>query len=86
MHIWIMFRLLKVWVIYLLRRDWAAQGGGLMSYMARVSYNLSEKYMFDVTLRADGSSNFAKNNRWDIFHQCLGWNFTEEEFMPDVDG
>jgi TonB-linked SusC/RagA family outer membrane protein len=67
-------------------RDWAAQGGGLMSYMARVSYNLSEKYMFDVTLRADGSSNFAKNNRWGYFpSMSAGWNFTEEEFMPDVD-
>ncbi len=67
-------------------KDWAAQGGGLMSYMARVSYNLSEKYMVDVTLRADGSSNFAKDNRWGYFPSLsAGWNFTEEEFMHGID-
>lgn len=67
-------------------RDWAAQGGGLMSYMARASYNYSEKYMFDITFRADGSSNFAKNNRWGYFpSMSAGWNFTEEEFMPEID-
>lgn len=67
-------------------RDWAAQGGGLMSYMARVSYNFAEKYMFDATFRADGSSNFAKNNRWGYFPSLsAGWIFTEEDFVPKFD-
>ncbi len=67
-------------------KDWAAQGGGLLSYMARVSYNYKNKYMFDATMRADGSSNFAEGNRWGYFPSAsFGWNFTEEEFMKNVD-
>lgn len=67
-------------------RDWAAQGGGLMSYMSRISYNYLEKYMLDVTIRADGSSNFAKENRWGYFPSIsAGWNFSDEDFMSDLD-
>jgi TonB-dependent starch-binding outer membrane protein SusC len=66
-------------------RDWAAQGGGLMSYIGRLSYNFSEKYMADVTMRADGSSNFSEGNRWGYFPSVsAGWNFTEEGFMQNV--
>nr|WP_320023592.1 TonB-dependent receptor [uncultured Draconibacterium sp.] len=64
--------------------DYAAQGGGLMSYMGRMSYNYKEKYMADFTMRADGSSNFAKGNRWGYFPSVsAGWNFSEEDFMGD---
>ncbi|MDR0333176.1 MAG: TonB-dependent receptor [Dysgonamonadaceae bacterium] len=67
-------------------RDWSAGGGGLMSYMTRVSYNYAERYILDATFRADGSSNFARNNRWGYFPSLsAGWNFTEEEFFPHVD-
>lgn len=66
-------------------RDWAAQGGGLMSYIGRLSYNFSEKYMADFTMRADGSSNFSEGNRWGYFPSVsAGWNFTEESFMQNV--
>ncbi len=64
--------------------DWAAQGGGLLSYYGRVSYNFREKYIVDATFRADGSSNFAKGNRWGYFPSAsVGWIFTEEDFMKD---
>ncbi|MGM0375357.1 MAG: SusC/RagA family TonB-linked outer membrane protein [Bacteroidota bacterium] len=67
-------------------RDWAAQGGGLMSYMGRVSYNYSERYMFDATFRADGSSNFAPDNRWGYFPSfSAGWIFSDENFMDNSD-
>nr|WP_262486960.1 SusC/RagA family TonB-linked outer membrane protein [Geofilum rubicundum] len=67
-------------------RDWAAQGGGLMSYMGRASYNFKEKYMLDITFRADGSSNFAPDNRWGYFPSVsTGWIFTEEDFMQSAD-
>ncbi|TCO10806.1 SusC/RagA family TonB-linked outer membrane protein [Natronoflexus pectinivorans] len=66
-------------------RDWAAQGGGLLSYMARASYNYQERYMLDMTFRADGSSNFAKGNRWGYFPSVsAGWNFTEENFFDGL--
>ncbi|MFI3332768.1 MAG: TonB-dependent receptor [Rikenellaceae bacterium] len=64
--------------------DYAASGGGLMSYMSRLSYNYKGKYMADATLRADGSSNFAEGNRWGYFPSLsAGWNFSEEDFMQD---
>ncbi len=66
-------------------KDWAAQGGGLMSYMGRLSYNYKEKYMLDATFRADGSSNFAPDKRWGFFPSVsAGWNFTEESFMENT--
>jgi len=64
--------------------DWAAQGGGLLSYYGRFSYNFREKYIFDATFRADGSSNFAKDQRWGYFPSAsAGWIFSEEDFMKD---
>ncbi len=66
-------------------RDGAAQGGGLLSYIGRASYNFREKYMVDVTFRADGSSNFAKGKRWGYFPSVsAGWIFTEEGFMDNI--
>ncbi len=62
--------------------DWAAQGGGILSYYGRLSYNFREKYLFDATFRADGSSNFAPDHRWGYFPSAsAGWIFTEEDFM-----
>lgn len=67
-------------------RDLAAQGGGLMSYMGRASYNYKERYMLDATLRADGSSNFSPDNRWGYFpSMSAGWIFTDEAFMDEID-
>ena len=64
--------------------DYAAQGGGLLSYYGRLSYNFREKYIFDAVFRADGSSNFAKGNRWGFFPSVsAGWIFTEEDFMKN---
>ena len=64
--------------------DWAAGGGGLMSYMARAQYNYLEKYLFNATVRVDGSSNFAEGNRWGTFPSVsAGWVISEEDFMID---
>lgn len=65
--------------------DWAAGGGGLMSYIARAQYNYQEKYLLAVTMRADGSSNFAKGHRWGYFPSVsAGWVMTSEDFMESV--
>ncbi len=64
--------------------DWGAQGGGLLSYLARVEYNYKEKYLFSAVVRADGSSNFAKDNRWGTFPSfSAGWVLTQEDFMSN---
>jgi len=54
----------------------------LLSYFGRVSYNYLEKYLFNATFRADGSSRFAKGNRWGYFPSVsAGWVMSSESFM-----
>ncbi len=54
------------------------------SYFGRVGYNYLEKYMFNATLRADGSSKFARGNRWGYFPSfSAGWVLTNEDFLAN---
>jgi TonB-linked SusC/RagA family outer membrane protein len=54
----------------------------LTSLFGRVSYNFAERYMFQATVRRDGSSNFGSNNRYGTFPSLsVGWNITNESFM-----
>ena len=54
----------------------------LASLFARASYNYDERYMFQVTIRRDGSSRFGSNNHYAVFPSfSLGWNLTNEKFM-----
>ena len=54
----------------------------LASYFGRLSYNYDERYMLQVTVRRDGSSNFGPNNKWATFPSVsLGWNITNEKWM-----
>ena len=56
-----------------------------MSYFGRIGYNYKEKYMFNATLRADGSSKFAKGHRWGYFPSfSAGWVITNEDFMQNI--
>lgn len=66
-------------------------GGGtwgkssLLSYFGRLNYNYKEKYMLTLVMRADGSSNFAKNNRWGYFPSIAsGWLLSEESFLSST--
>ena len=53
----------------------------MFSYFARLSYNYAEKYMAEVVVRRDGSSNFGPNNRYATFPGVsLGWNVSNEKF------
>ncbi len=52
------------------------------SYFARLGWNWNEKYMFNATFRADGSSKFSKDGRFGFFPSVsAGWTFSEESFM-----
>ena len=54
----------------------------LASYFGRISYNYGERYMVELTLRRDGSSNFSPENKWANFPSVsAGWNLTNEPFM-----
>jgi TonB-dependent starch-binding outer membrane protein SusC len=56
--------------------------GALASFFGRVNYNFKETYMASVVMRADGSSNFARGNRWGYFPSVsAGWVLTNESFM-----
>lgn len=66
-------------------------GGGpyvehrLSSMFARLSYNYDERYMFQATVRRDGSSRFGANNKYGTFPSVsLGWNVTNEAFMENT--
>ncbi|MCV9389191.1 SusC/RagA family TonB-linked outer membrane protein [Reichenbachiella ulvae] len=66
-------------------RDVAANGGGIFSYMGRLSYNFQEKYIVDYTFRRDGSSNFSEGNRYGNFHSVsAAWNFTQESIFSNL--
>lgn len=56
-----------------------------ISYFARGSYNLMDRYILTATVRRDGSSNFGEGNRWGTFPSVAGaWRISEEPFMKDV--
>ncbi|MDR2805750.1 MAG: TonB-dependent receptor [Dysgonamonadaceae bacterium] len=58
--------------------------GGMLSFFGRFNYDYAGKYMASATLRADGSSNFARGHRWGYFPSVsAGWNITEEDFFKD---
>lgn len=57
----------------------------LLSALARAQYNYTDKYLFSVAIRADGSSRFGKNNKWGYFPSAsAAWYMTEENFMKSV--
>lgn len=53
-----------------------------VDYFGRLSYNFKEKYLFQFTLRRDGSLRFSEESgRWGTFPSLLaGWIVTEEDF------
>ena len=59
-----------------------------MYQMARVNYDFKNKYLITATLRRDGFSGFAKNNKVALFSSVgAGWVITEEDFfeVPKID-
>jgi hypothetical protein len=58
----------------------------IASYYTRLNYGFKSKYLFTVTARYDGSSNFSKNHKWAFFpSSALAWNMKNEPFMDAVD-
>lgn len=56
----------------------------LLSGVGRVMYNFDNRYMITGTLRADGSSRFAKN-KWGYFPSAaLAWTISNEKFMESL--
>ena len=57
----------------------------LMSGMGRVNYAYKGKYLFQASIRTDGSSRLAEGKKWTSFPGVsAGWRIKEEGFMSDV--
>ena len=69
--------------------DGAVQSGTIeevrnISFYGRVTYSYNSRYMFQGTLRRDGSSVFGDGHQWGTFPSAsVAWNLTEEEWMKD---
>ena len=57
----------------------------LASFMGRLNYTFNGKYMFQATLRVDGSSRLAPGRKWTNFPGLsAGWRIKDEGFMSDI--
>ena len=59
----------------------------LLSFFGRVNYDYKRRYSLGVTLRADGSSKFARGNRWGFFPSAAAsWTISNEPWMDASHG
>ena len=57
----------------------------MQSFLARANYNYKSKYLFTVSMRADGSSKFAVGKRWGYFPSAaLAYRLSQENFMKKL--
>lgn len=55
------------------------------NFFGRINYGYKDKYLAEVTLRYDGSMNFAPGHRWGLFPAfSLGWVMSEEKFFEPI--
>jgi TonB-linked SusC/RagA family outer membrane protein len=58
-------------------REWA-----MLSFLGRVNATVFDRFLLTASLRADGSSRFARQNRWGYFPSAaIGWNVAQEPFL-----
>lgn len=63
------------------QRRWTAVG-----FIGRVNYSFDDRYLLQANVRIDGSSMFAKHNRWGTFPSVsLGWKFSNEKFLNSLE-
>lgn len=57
----------------------------LASAFVRANYDFLSKYFFTATIRTDGSSKFAPENRWGVFPSgAFAWRINREGFLKDL--
>lgn len=55
------------------------------SYLGRARYNYDQKYFAEASVRRDGSSRFAKDDRWGTFWSVgASWIISKEKFMQNA--
>ena len=56
----------------------------IQSLFGRVNYDYDDKYLLTVTVRRDGASNFAANEKYATFPSgAIGWRMSNEDFLKD---
>lgn len=64
--------------------EWKSQKF-LVSFFGRANYSFLDRYLFTATVRLDGSSHFAKENRWGTFPSfAFAWRMSEEDFISNL--
>lgn len=59
--------------------------GHSMNALGTFHYAYTSKYVFDFTLRADGSTKFGSGNKWGFFPGISGrWNISDEIFFQPL--
>lgn len=57
-------------------------GNRFLSYFARATYSLMDRYLFKASIRQDGSSRFGTSEQFGTFSSlAAGWIISEEEFL-----
>lgn len=57
----------------------------LLSFFTRINYDYQSRYLFNFSVRADGSSKFGKNNKWGYFPAVsAAWRIGEEEMVKNL--
>ncbi len=55
-----------------------------IGYFGRITYAYDNKYLFNASIRRDGSSVFGIESKWGNFPSVsLGWNVHNEDFLSD---
>lgn len=58
---------------------------GLISYLGRFTYDYKSKYLLALSYRMDGSSYFAKGQKYGSFPAIsAGWGIAKEDFMKNI--
>jgi TonB-linked SusC/RagA family outer membrane protein len=56
----------------------------LASFFGRMNYSFKNRYLLTFTVRDDGTSKFAPQNRWGLFPAgAFAWKIKDEDFLKD---
>ncbi|HJW31301.1 MAG TPA: TonB-dependent receptor, partial [Saprospiraceae bacterium] len=57
----------------------------LVSFFGRMNYAYDDRYLLTLSLRADGSTKFAPDNRWGYFPSAtVAWRVSREKFFEPI--
>lgn len=55
------------------------------SFFGKLNYSFDDRYILELTARADGSSKFAPDHRWGFFPSgAIAWNAHNEDFLSGL--